>query len=126
MALAESASRLVATLVAMIQTRMELAAVELEEESQRFLGYLLAGLLALFLLAIAVVLLAFFVVLLFWDTYRLQAVLGMAAVFALSGIVLGMKVRASVEAKPRMLEATLGELNKDIEFIKSVGAPREP
>ncbi|MES2148197.1 MAG: phage holin family protein [Pseudomonadota bacterium] len=119
MAIIESIGRLGATLAAMVQTRLELATVEIEEESQRFLGYLLMGLLALFLFAIALVMVALFVVVLFWDSYRLQALFGMAGLFALAGVIVARKVKASIAGKPALLSHTLAELNKDIEFIRT-------
>ena len=55
MALGAAVGRIGATLVAMVQTRLELASVEMEEQSQRWLGHLLMSMLALFLGAIAIV-----------------------------------------------------------------------
>jgi uncharacterized membrane protein YqjE len=121
MAIVDTVTRLGATLVAMLQTRLELAAVEMEEQSQRFQRNLLLSLLAMFLFGIALVLVALFVVILFWDSYRIAAVLGMAALFALAALALGLKVRASVAGRPRLMAATLAELQKDIEFVKSAG-----
>jgi uncharacterized membrane protein YqjE len=119
MAIAETVGRLAATVLAMVRTRIELAAVEVEEQSQRYLGYLLMSLLALFLSGIAIVLAALFVVMLFWDTYRIAAVLGMASLFALAAMVIGMKVRAGLASQPPLLSATLAELEKDIELLKT-------
>jgi uncharacterized membrane protein YqjE len=119
MAIAETVGRLAATVLAMVRTRIELAAVEVEEQSQRYLGYLLMSLLALFLSGIAIVLAALFVVMLFWDTYRIAAVLGMASLFALAALVIGMKVRTGLASQPALLSATLAELEKDIELLKT-------
>jgi uncharacterized membrane protein YqjE len=119
MAIAETVGRLAATLLAMVQTRMELASVEMEEQSQRYLGYLLMSLLALFLFGIAIVLVALLVIILFWDTYRIAAVLGMAGVFALAAVVIGLKVRSGFASQPALLSATMAELQKDIEFLKT-------
>jgi uncharacterized membrane protein YqjE len=119
MAIAETAGRLAATLLAMIHTRLELASVEMEEQSQRYLGYLLMSLLALFLFGIAIVLVALFVIILFWDTHRIAAVLGMAAVFAGAAVVIGLKVKGGFASQPPLLSATLGELRKDIEFLQA-------
>ncbi len=119
MAIAETVGRLGATLLDMVHTRLELASVEMEEQSQRYLGYLLMSLLALFLFGVETVLVAVFVIILFWDTHRLAAVIGMAALFALSALGLGMKVRAGVKAQPALLSATMGELQKDIDFLKT-------
>ena len=121
MALLESAGRMGATLVAMLQTRLELAVVEIEEESQRFLRYLILSLLALFLLGIASVLVALFVIVLCWDSYRLAAVAGMALVFIAAGTILAVKVRAEMRAKPPLLADTIGELRQDIACIRGLG-----
>lgn len=125
MAIAETVGRLGATLLDMVHTRLELASVEMEEQWQRYLGYLLMSLLALFLFGIAIVLVAVFVIILFWDTHRLAAVLGMAALFALSALGIGMKVRAGFAAQPALLSATMGELQKDIDFLKTAGHAHE-
>ncbi|MCG2585375.1 phage holin family protein [Massilia sp. TS11] len=122
MAMLESAGRIVATLVAMVQTRLELAAVEVEEESLRFLNTLLLSLLALFLVGLAVLLGSFFIILLFWDTYRFAAVLGLAAVYLVAGVALFLRVRANMVNKPRLLQQTMAELAKDIEAIKNATA----
>lgn len=119
MAIFESVGRLGSTLVDMVHTRLELAAVEVEEESQRMLGYLLSGLLALILFGIAFLLLAFLVIVLFWDTHRVAAVGGMATLFAAAGAIIAMKVKAGFDSKPRLLQNTLEELRKDIAYVRS-------
>jgi uncharacterized membrane protein YqjE len=119
MAIGETLGRLAATLVAMVHTRLELASVEMEEQSQRYLGYLLMSLLAVFLFGIAIVLVALFVIILFWDTHRIAAVLAMAAVFGAAAAVIAMKVKSGFASQPALLSATLGELQKDIDFLKT-------
>ena len=125
MTLATTVGRIGATLVAMVRTRLELAAVEVQEEAHRLIGYFAWTLLAVFLVAAAFMLVALFVILLFWDSYRLQAVAGMAMLFALAGTVIAMRVRASFDAKPAMLAATLGELRKDAELLRNAGHAHE-
>lgn len=119
MAIFESVGRLGSTLVDMVHTRLELAAVEVEEESQRMLGYLLFALLALILFGVAFLLLAFLVIVLFWDTHRIAAVSGMAALFAVAGAIIAMKVKSGFDNKPRLLQNTIEELRKDIAYARS-------
>jgi uncharacterized membrane protein YqjE len=119
MAIFESVGRLGSTLVDMVHTRLELAAVEVEEESQRMLGYLLFGLLSLILFGVAFLLLAFLVIVLFWDTHRVAAVGGMAALFAAAGAIIAIKVKAGFDSKPRLLQNTIEELRKDIAYVRS-------
>ena len=118
MAIADTARRLGGTLLSMLQTRIELAAVELEEESQRFLGYLVMALLSLFLFGLAIVLATLFVVIVFWDSYRLQAVGTLALLFAAGGALVAMKVKASIASKPRMMQASVAEFSKDLELLR--------
>ncbi len=118
MAIMESVGRLASTFVSIIQTRLELAAVEMEQESRRLLSYLLLSLLALFFVAMALVLLSFLVVLLFWDTHRIAAVLGLTGLYAALGLMLGLGVRNSFANKPRLLSYTIAELHKDLDSVK--------
>lgn len=122
MSILATAGRIGATLVAMVGTRLELAAVEFQEDARRLLGHLAWTLLAVFLAAGALLLAALFVIAIFWDTYRLQAVGGMAVLFgALAGIIL-MKVRASMSAEAPLLSATLAELRNDIDYLRHATA----
>lgn len=119
MAIFESVGRLGSTIVDMVHTRLELAAVEVEEESQRMLGYLVYALLALSLFVMAFLMVSFLVIVLFWDTYRIQAVIGMAALFGIAGTLVAMKVKAAFESKPRLLANTIEELRKDIAYART-------
>jgi len=125
MAITETIGRIGATLVAMLQTRLALAAVEIEEESQRLLGYFIMALLSLILFGIAMVLVALTIILVFWDTYRLQAAVALAVCFAGAGTWVMFKLKASIATKPRLLAATAAELNKDLNFIRTAGPGHE-
>ncbi|TFW34416.1 phage holin family protein [Massilia horti] len=116
MSITAAASRIAATLIAMVHTRLELAAVEMQEEAHRLLGYMAWLILAVFLLAGSILLATLFVIVLFWDSYRLHAVGGMAALLALVGAAIVMKVRASLDSRPPLLSNTLNELRNDMAF----------
>jgi uncharacterized membrane protein YqjE len=117
MAITAAAGRIAATLVAMVHTRLELAAVEVQEETRRLFGYLAWTLLAVFLVAAALLLAALFVILLFWDSYRLHAVAAIATLFAVAGAAILVKVRAGFASRPPLLSATLAELRNDVAFV---------
>lgn len=119
MAIFESLGRLGATAVDMVQTRLELAAIEIEEESQRLLAYLLLSLLALFMLGIGLLLVALLVVVVFWESHRIAAASGMAALFLLASGYIAYRVKAGFESKPRLLSHTIAELGKDINYIRN-------
>ena len=114
--------RIAVTLVAMAGTRLELAAVEFQEDARRLLGHLAWTLLAVFLAAGALLLAALFVIAIFWDTYRLQAVGGMAVLFGLVAGIIVMKVRSSMNAEAPLLSATLAELRNDIDYLRHATA----
>ena len=122
MAISEAVRRIGCTLLDMLQTRLELAAVEIEEESRRLLGYFVLALLALILFGLAMLLVALAVILVFWDSYRLEAAIGLAALFGVAAGMIGLKLRADFSSRPRLLAATVGELKKDINFIRNAGS----
>lgn len=122
MALFSAVGRIASTLVAMVGTRLELAAVEFQEDARRLLGYLAWSLLAAFLAAGAIMLAALFVIVLFWDTYRLQAVAGMAVLLAAGAGVIVMSVRSKLNAQSPLFADTLAELRKDVETMRHAAA----
>lgn len=124
MAIAQALGRMATTLVAIVQTRLALVALEVEEGSLRLLSYLALALLATFCVGLAILLGAFLVIVLFWDTHRIGAIVGSAGFFAALGIGLGLGVRASMRHKPKLLSFTLAELNKDLASMKSLGELR--
>ena len=105
---------LLATTLGIVQLRLELFGTELEAEKLRLLGALWRLGLALLLLGVAVVLAAVFVLMLFWDSYRLAALGAMVLLFLGCGVGLLVRARASLvggEGGPFAL--TLGELQRD-------------
>jgi uncharacterized membrane protein YqjE len=122
MAILAAAGRVASTLVAMVGTRLELAAVEFQEDARRLLGYLAWALLAVFLAAGAAMLAALFVILLFWDSYRLQAVAGMAVLLAAGAGLIVMSVRSKLNAQTPLFADTLAELRKDVEYLRHAAA----
>ncbi len=125
MAILETVGRIGGTLLAMVETRLELAALEVEEESQRLLGYFALALLSLILFGIAMVLVSLTIILVFWDTYRLEAALVLAALFGVAGTLVGMKLKKAFATRPRMLASTVAELNKDVHFFRTAGQQDE-
>jgi uncharacterized membrane protein YqjE len=118
MGIIATAGRIAATLVAMAGTRLELAAVEFQEDARRLLGYLAWTMLAVFLAAGAFMLAALFVIVIFWDSYRLAAVAGMAILLGLVAAVILVKVRAGLNAQAPLFSATLAELRNDVAYLR--------
>ena len=123
MAILESVGRIAATFAAMAQTRLELAAVELQEETQRLLGYVVMALAALILGGIALLLAALLVVVIFWDSYRIHAAGAMVLLFGAAAAIVALKLKSNFSARPPLLGATIAELNKDFNVIRHAGHP---
>jgi uncharacterized membrane protein YqjE len=122
MSILAAAGRITANVVAMIGTRLELAAVEFQEDARRLLGYLAWTLLAVFLAGAAFMLVALFVIVLFWDDYRLQAIGGMAILFAAVAGLIVMKVKSGLNNQATLFSTTLAELRNDVAYIRGHAA----
>jgi uncharacterized membrane protein YqjE len=117
--LIESIKTLAGTLLAMGQTRLELLSVEIEEERIWLTSMLVWTLIALSCAALAVILATLLIVVIFWDTYRLQALGIMIALF-FAGAILAWRVLCNkAKRKPRLFSASLKELSKDREQLAS-------
>ena len=103
------------TVLAFAETRARLAANEFEEQVLRLLEVGVWAAVALLFSTIALVFIALFVVLIFWDSNRLLAAGLVAAFFVAGGAVSVLMVRAGLAARPKFLAATLAELQKDRE-----------
>ena len=108
-----SIKKLLTTVVAVVETRLELFANELQSEGRRFGQLVVWGVAALFFLAFGFVLLTFFVIAIFWDSNRLLAIGGFALAYVVIGGVFAAAVRGRVNARRQLFEASLGELRKD-------------
>jgi uncharacterized membrane protein YqjE len=125
MSIREKAGRIGAGVLAMLQTRLSLAAVEIEEESQRLLGYFVIALVALILFGLTLVMVAVTVVLAFWDSSPLLAAGGLAVAFAIACAVAAFKLKSDFAKRPRLLGATMDELHKDVNFFRNVRGHHE-
>jgi len=111
--LLDSLRNLARTFLAIVHTRIEIFASELDEERTRLAQITLLAAVAAFCLGLAVILLVFFLVVLFWESDRLLAIGVLAGVFAAGGIAACLGLRAAISKRPKFLSATLAELRKD-------------
>ena len=109
----QSLRNLAATLVALLRTRFELLATEIEEERVRLLQLLFWAALALFFFALGIVLLVILYVAVFWDSYRITAIVTLAGVFLAAGAGAAIAARNLIRARPRLFSASLDELARD-------------
>ncbi|MXN78728.1 hypothetical protein GR157_28850 [Burkholderia sp. 4701] len=110
--------RLAGSAIGLLQTRLELAGIELAEEKERLMGVLFLGVAAMMLATMALISLTVLVAIAFWDSYRLQSLAVITALYAFAGIACALKARASLRDAPIVFEATLAELEKDRELFR--------
>ena len=112
-----SVKRLAGTLLAIIQTRLELLSNELEEERLRVAQMLFYGSVTLFLFGMAIVLMTMFVVVLFWDSYRLQVLGGLTVLFLVAGLLVLNALRRAAAERSKLFSTSLSELSDDIDRL---------
>ena len=116
--LLSSLQSLVATVVAIFHNRLELLSNDLEIARTHLVSTLTALLVALFALCFGVLLLAIFVVVIFWDTHRLLALGTVTGVFLLVGAICLWRVIKALKTMPATFEASLTELAQDYKSLK--------
>jgi uncharacterized membrane protein YqjE len=114
-----SAKNFVATLIAIIGTRLEIAASELEEERLRLSEMMAWGAFAMLFGALALIFLSLLVVAVFWDDHRLAALGFITALYVILTAVAGFKLRKCLEQKSKLFSVTVEELRKDQEGLRS-------
>jgi uncharacterized membrane protein YqjE len=105
--------KLATTVVDLLRTRLELLAVELDEERARIVRFLVLAASAGFFLALGIVALTFFVILLAWDTRPVLAAGLLTAAYLVAGVVLAVKARNIISTRTKLFAASLEELKKD-------------
>lgn len=106
-----------ATLIAIIQTRVELLSTELEEERIRLTSMLVWGFAALFCAAFGIIFATLLFVVALWDEHRLLAVGIPAAAFLLAAVIAALIVAGKAQARPKLFSASLAELSRDREQL---------
>ncbi|MDO9597799.1 MAG: phage holin family protein [Azoarcus sp.] len=95
------------------QTRLELLAVEVQEEKLRLTGLLFNVVVGALLLAFGLVFLLLFLTVLFWEEHRLLA-LGIATAICIGGALLTASNAArELKRGSRLFAASLAELARD-------------
>lgn len=114
-----SLSNLLATLIALAQTRFELLTTEIQEEIQRAAALLIWGSIALLAAGIGVFFVGITVIVVFWDTHRIGAALAVTGSVIGIAVIAVMMLRAQIRSRPRLMDATRTELEKDRQQFSS-------
>lgn len=114
-----SLQSIAALVVAIAHNRLNLISTDLEIAREQTVSVLMMVLVALFCLCFGALLLALFVVVIFWDTHRLIALGAVTGLFILIGGVCLWRVLKALKSMPATFEASLAELAKDYNQLKS-------
>lgn len=119
----DSLRALIATLVAMAHTRVELFGTEIEEELRRVVALLVGAIAVLALSSLALLFSALVVIVSFWDTHRVAAAASVATGFIAAAAISFLVVRARTRREARFLSSTLGELERDLQQLDRRSSP---
>lgn len=109
--------RLAANIAALLETRLELASVELAEERERLKSMIVLLITSVVALAFAGLAATAGVIAYFWDTHRMGAIIGVTVFYAaVAGFALWRMAELRRDAPPPF-EATLAELQKDRRWL---------
>lgn len=121
--LLHSLQALAATLMAILQTRLDLLATELEQEKRRMLKVLAWGAVAVFMGCAGVLCLAALITVLFWDEHRVLVLALLTGAFWLSCGGLFWWIRQSLQAPADVFAGTLAELGQDQQALQPPPTP---
>lgn len=109
----QSVANLLATIISIAQTRLELLTTELQAEVHRAAEALVLVLVALLAAGIGLFMTALVVIFVLWDTHRVLASVVVTCVFFGIALLAGLVLYVKLKNRPPLLEATLAELSKD-------------
>ncbi|CAN7486669.1 phage holin family protein [Caballeronia sp. LjRoot34] len=105
--------RIVSSVFAIFETRLELIGIEFAEEKERLIGVLFLGLAAMMLTMMALITLTVLIAIAFWDTYRWQSLAAITVAYALFAVFCAVRARAELINAPNVFDSTLAEFKKD-------------
>ncbi len=110
--------RIVSSVFAIFETRLELIGIELAEEKERLIGVLFLGLGAMMLSMMALITLTVLIAIAFWDTYRWQSLATITAFYVLIALLCAYRARAGLRDTPNVFDSTLAEFKKDRDMFR--------
>jgi uncharacterized membrane protein YqjE len=117
--LVHSLVRLSGSLLAAAETRIDLFATELKEDGERGLRLVVWAVVAALTAVFGVLMAGLTIIIVYWDTHRVAAAVGVTALFVGISVVCGLVLRQRLRERPRLLDATRSELQKDVAAIRS-------
>ena len=115
--------RLSASLLTLGRIRLELFAIEAQEEKDRIASLLLWAVLAALLAGFGLLMLILLVTVALWDSHRLLALGGGTVVLVGAAAVAVSKVKALIDQPATLFQASIGELRADAEALRRPPGP---
>lgn len=115
--------RLGTSLLTLGRIRLELFAIEAQEEKERIASLLLWAVLAALLAGFGLLLLLVLVTVALWDSYRLLALGGGTIVMVVAAVVAVLKVKRLIAQPASLFQASIGELREDAEALRRRPGP---
>lgn len=109
--------RLGAAVLGMLHSHVELFGIELQEQKSRTVSLLLFAGLALVFALLALVALSGLILILLWDNYRMQGMIGLALFYVLAGLFCALRLKAAIFDESSPFSGTLEELANDRERL---------
>ena len=113
-----SSRRLATSLLAMVQTRLEIVAAEFEEERERLRELVVYGLMSILFISFGIIFLTLLVVLLLlWQDHRYSVLGAFSVIYLGLGAFAFVILRRKLRERPRLFATTIAELKKDRESL---------
>lgn len=114
----EPLRRLGASLLTTARIRLELFAIEAQEEKERVAGLIVWAVFAALMAGFGVLMLTLLIIVALWDTYRLVAFMGTTVfMIAAAGFAL-FKVKGLLAMPATMFRSSIAELRDDAEALR--------
>ncbi|MFG6459102.1 phage holin family protein [Roseateles sp. BYS96W] len=115
--------RLGASLLTLGRIRLELFAIEAQEEKERIAGLLLWAVLGALLAGFGLLMALTLVTVALWDSHRLLALAGGTVVLIAAAVVAMLKVKALIAQPASLFQSSIGELRADADALRRRPGP---
>lgn len=115
--------RLGVSLLTLGRIRLELFAIEAQEEKERIASLLLWAVLAALLAGFGLLMLLVLVTVALWDSYRLLALGGGTVVLVAAAVVAVLKVKKLIDQPASLFQSSIGELRADADALRRQAGP---
>ncbi|KQV96078.1 phage holin family protein [Pelomonas sp. Root1237] len=113
--------RLGVSLLTLSRIRLELFAIEAQEEKERIASLLLWAVLAALLAGFGLLMGLVLITVAFWDDHRLLALGGGTVVLIVAAVVAVLKVKKLIDQPASLFQSSIGELRADAEALRRPG-----